>query len=125
MKRHLLFACVLLGCVACKKDEETRSVEYRASCYSCMVTYKTTADDYGRVDLDTVWHYGMDTTFERAYWSTTAEVFTDDGARIMLVNDGALDSARHDTCEAFILVDGTVVRSQRITSIGGNIDLGY
>lgn len=118
----LLFFLIL---IACNKDKETRSVEYRASCYSCSVMFRTTADDYGRVELDTLWHYGTDTTFDRASWNTTAEVFMDDGARIMLVNDAASDSLRHDTCEAFILVDGTVVRSQRITSIGGNIDLAY
>lgn len=117
----LLCACILLG--ACKKDEASRSVEYRASCYSCTLSYRASDGDYMRnVVLDTVW---TDTGYRRASWSASADIPESVSPRISLMNDGQTDLYRRDTCEAYITVDGATVRSQRITSIGGNIDLAY
>lgn len=120
----LVLLCILLAAVSCKKDEQSRTVEYRASCYSCAVNYRSANGDFVRnVILDTVWHYAEDTTYTRATWAATEEIPEAVSPHLSLFN--GTDNGQHDTCTAEIRIDGSVVRSQRITSIAGTIELRY
>lgn len=100
----------ILTLAACKKEEPSRTADYRASCIECHVSYRDGSGGFQRI-------------YNEGEFSKSLTLDADVTARILVVDVPNTDPQRFDTVSASIAINGRVVRANTVEAMAGVIDL--